>query len=95
MTNSQPQSNKPSAKFIQTLKNMSEERGVTFVPPTTIGQARAQFRALKEIPRLDPIERRREDKTIREEVAVDTYGLAFREDEIGGYGSSAHWSLRG
>lgn len=95
MTNSQPQSNTPSAKFLQTLKDMSKERGVTFVRPSTTAEARAQYRALKAIPRLDPIERRREDRAIAEEVATGSYGLGFREDEIGGYGSTAHWSQRG
>ncbi len=95
MTNSQPQSNKPSAKFLQTLKEMSKERGVTYVPPTTTAEARSQYRALKSVPRLDPIDRRMEDKAIRDEVATGTYGLSFREDEIGGYGSTAHWSARG
>ncbi len=89
MTNSKPQSKEPSAKFLRTLEDMSVERGVTFVPPTSTAQARAQYRALKAIPRLDPIERR-EDKAVREEVAAGTY-RTVRDEEIGGYGSNCRW----
>lgn len=91
MNNSAQHPNKPSAKFLRTLREMAEERGVTFEPPATTAEARRQFEILKAIPREDRGERRRELAAIRRELASGTCGARVRPEELGGFGSDARW----
>jgi hypothetical protein len=91
MNNSTQDLNKPSSKFIRTLCQMADERGVTIAYPTTIAEAKAQYRRLKKLPRQDRRVRRREDRAVREAMARRGGASRVRDHELGGYGSTARW----
>ena len=91
MTNPQQHSRrKPSPKMLKVLKDMAEERGITYVSPATAGDARQQFEYLKAIPRSHRDDARREIEEVRADLAAGGASAVSR-DEIGGYGSTAHW----
>jgi hypothetical protein len=92
MTNSQPQSAKPTRKQMRYLEDLAEKRGETFTFPRTRAQASAEIKRLLGRKGLTPAERRREAFEARCE-AGERHGdaAAVRGDEVTGYGSSATW----
>lgn len=92
MTNPQQHSQKPSQKLLASLRQMSDERGVTFVYPATMAEGRVQFQELKKIPRIGRRDRRREDRAVRDAMSKRGGGAAIRDSELGGYGSTASWA---
>lgn len=82
---------KPSARMLKVLKDMAAERGITYEVPETAAQAREQFRRLRAIPRSHRDEARRERDEIRAALAAGD-ASAVTDEELGGYGSSAHWT---
>jgi hypothetical protein len=77
--------------MLSALSAMAAERGVTYTVPRTVCEARAQFRRLRWIPRSELAEGRRELDAIRAAMAAGGDAAAVREEELGGYGSNAHW----
>jgi hypothetical protein len=92
MTNSQPQSSKPTTKQVKYIKDLARKRGETFTFPQTRAQASAEIKRLLARESLTPAERRREAFEARCE-AGERHGdaAAVRGDEVSGYGSSATW----
>ena len=82
---------KPSPRQLAVLREMAAERGVTYSVPATAAEARAEFKRLRAIPRSPRAEARRELAAIREAMANGGGASAVREEEIGGYGSTARW----
>lgn len=92
MTNSQPHL-KPKPKQLRYMKDLALAVGESVTYPTTRAEASAEINRLLARKRLSPAERRREAFEARCEAGErNGDAAAFRPDEIGGYGSSAHWS---
>jgi hypothetical protein len=92
MNNSAQQPKRPSQKFIETLEQMARERDVSFVYPSTVAEAKKQFRTLKARPKADRRDQRREDRVVRAAVARGGYAAGFDDEELGGYGPTAHFT---
>jgi hypothetical protein len=81
-----------SPEQLQFLRSLSSRRGVSFSRPTSSADAGRQIEDLlaKEVPTVEDIER--ELRGIREELSVGAGAVALvDDDELGGYGSTAHW----
>ena len=93
MTNSHTPTHPPTGKQLAYLRDLAESRGQTFVVPRTSAEASAEIDRLQEASRQHPTERWFESvvhgpANTRRRAG---YAPAVREDEIEGYGSSAHW----
>jgi hypothetical protein len=96
MTNTQPQPEKPTTKQIRYLEDLAEKRGETFTFPRTRALASAEISRLKRRPVLTIAERRREAFEARRGVGgIPGDDASYRRIEVAGYGSTAHWRLRG
>lgn len=92
MTESQQDSNKPSAKQLRYIRDLANSRGETFIYPQTRTQASAEINRLKGRRKTSPSDRRRESSELSRELAAGTVdAAAVRPAEIKGYGSSATW----
>jgi hypothetical protein len=93
MTDSQPASNKPTAKQLALLRKLANQRGETFATPRTKRQASVEIRRLSARPRDLHSDRRRESLEVSADMASRRGGDAtVRSDELDGYGSTAQWS---
>jgi hypothetical protein len=96
MTNSQPQPSKPTTKQIKYLKALAKKAGESFTYPQTGAQASAEITRLKRRPVLTIAERRREAFEAHRGVGgIPGDDASYRRIEVEGYGSTAHWRLRG
>jgi hypothetical protein len=96
MTNSQPQSSKPTPKQLRYLEDLAKKAGETFAYPLTRAQASAEIRRLKSRAPLSAAERRREAFEARRGLGgIPGDDASYRRIEVDGYGSTAHWRLRG
>jgi hypothetical protein len=92
MTDSDRDQAKPTAKQLRYLRNLAASRGESFAYPQTRTQASEQIARLKGRAKTPIPERRREERTVRDRVAGGGGdGASVRDEEIGGYGSSARW----
>lgn len=67
--------------------------GESFAWPPTQVQASKEIRRLEKVKRTSSADRRRETKQVRSDMATRRGGAAaVRDDEIGGYGSTASWA---
>jgi len=67
--------------------------GESFAWPTTQTQASREITRLKKVKRTSRADRRREEKEVRSDMATRRGGAAaVRDEEIGGYGSTASWA---
>lgn len=74
------------------LRQLAEERGVSFAYPTTGGEARSEIDRLLAMPRNSRAERRREAHAVRADIqTVGGDAARVRLEELSGYGSSATW----
>lgn len=93
MTNYAQHLNRPaSSKQLKFLRDLATRRGVSFTTPTSSAHASRQIDALlaAEVPPMDDVDR--DVRAIREDLASGSGALAaIHDDEIGGYGSTAHW----
>jgi hypothetical protein len=92
---------KPTDKQLSALRRLANQTGTTFVSPKT------RWDASREISRLitlaDSIDHRLERSTTRRERRAISADLAerprdataIRDDEVSGWGSSAHWVYTG
>lgn len=93
MTNSQLP---PKPKQLSYLKDLADKRGVSFPYPKTRAQASAEIDRVKRLPVLTVAERRREAFEARRGVGgIPGDDASYRRIEVEGYGSTAHWRLRG
>jgi hypothetical protein len=96
MTDSQLHLSKPTSKQIRYLEDLAMKAGESFAFPQTRAQASAEISRLKRRPALTVSERRREAFEARRGVGgITGDDAAYRRREVGGYGSTAHWRLRG
>lgn len=93
MTNYAQQTNEPaSPEQLDFLRSLATRRGVSFARPTSSAHASRQIDALlaDELPPPDDVGR--EVQAVREDLAAGQGAVAaIHDDEIGGYGSTAHW----
>lgn len=81
-----------SPEQLQLLRSLSSRRGVSFTPPASSAEASRQIDALlaMPVPPTDDIDR--EIHGVREDLSLGAGTVALvHEDELGGYGSTAHW----
>jgi hypothetical protein len=96
MTNSQQHPSKATTKQIKYIKALANERGESCTLPETKAQASAEIERLKRRPVLTIAERRREAFEARRGVGgIPGDDASYRRIEVEGYGSTAHWRLRG
>lgn len=94
MTNSQPHiSNPPTPKQLSFLRDLALGRGQSFAYPETFEEADREIKRLLGQKRTSAAERRREVRAVRDDMARRGDAASVRLDELGGYGSSAHWRL--
>jgi hypothetical protein len=91
MTNTKHTSNKPSPALLRVLRQMSEERGVTFSYPATAADGRAEFKRLKAIPKEGRAFRVEDATTVGAGLARSGDAARVLAAEVDGYGSSARW----
>jgi hypothetical protein len=94
MTDHHPQSNPPATPRQQRyLRQLALERGVSFVPPRSCFEAARLIDELKRRPPDSRANRRREIRTVQDDLARGAGDTArVREQvEVTGYGSSATW----
>lgn len=92
MTNSQPHSDRPTAKQLRYVRDLWMAVGETGTLPRTRAEASAEIKRLKARQRLSPAERRRETLEARRE-AGERHGdaAAVQPFEVTGTGSHATW----
>jgi hypothetical protein len=95
MTNTKPYLSPPSPRLLRLLPRMAEERGVSFVPPTTQSQALSEFGRLKAIPREGQEQRDRDRIAVVDAMRRSGGSSRVRPEEIAGFGSSARWTGAG
>jgi len=96
MTNSQPHSSDPpTPRQLSYLRDLALGRGQSFVYPETFEEADSEIKRLLSQKRTGAAERRREMRAVRDDMATRRGDAAsVRLEELGGYGSSAHWRSR-
>jgi hypothetical protein len=81
-----------SPEQIALLRRLALSRGVSFSPPTSSADASRQIDRLLAAERSPVDELDRERQLIREDLAAGGGAVALiQDDEIGGFGSTAHW----
>ena len=92
MTNYAQQSIPPSPGQLGLLAKLESERRVSLDPPTTCAEASRNIRSLLA---MDPISGDDDDRELMDVRGDLTAGggcvALIHDDEIGGYGSTAHW----
>jgi hypothetical protein len=85
--------NRPaSPEQIDLLRRLAFSRGFSFSPPSSSADASRQIDRLLATERSPVDELDRERQLIREDLAAGGGAVALiHDDEIGGYGSTAHW----
>jgi hypothetical protein len=93
MTNSQPHSsNPPTPRQLSYLRDLALGRGQSFAYPETFADADHEIKRLLGEKRTSRADRRREIRGVRDDMATRRGDAAsVRLEELGGYGSSAHW----
>ena len=94
MTNPQRHpSNPPTPRQLSYLRDLALGRGQTFVYPETSQEASREIKRLLKVKRTSRADRRREARAISADMAERRGDAAsVRDHELGGYGSSAHWT---
>lgn len=93
MTNSQPHtSSPPTPRQLSYLRDLALGRGQSFAYPETFAEADREIKRLLGAKKTSASERRRETRAVRDDMAERRGdGAGVRPEELGGYGSSAHW----
>lgn len=93
MTDSQPHTvTPPTPKQLDYLRDLAIARGQSFAYPATSAEASVQIKRLLRAKRTSPVERRRESRAVRDDMARFRGDAArVRPEELGGFGSSAAW----
>jgi hypothetical protein len=94
MTNAKLYLSPPSPRLLRLLPIMAQERGVSFVRPTTLAQARSEYRRLKAIPRECRAQRSADHVAVVDAMRRSGGSSRVRPEEIAGFGSSARWQDR-
>src|SRR5829696_2753879 len=97
MTDHHPQTGRPvgpppTPRQQRYLRQLALERGVSFVPPHSRFEASRLIDQLKRRPPEPRSDRRREIRSVQDDLARDRGdGARVREFELSGYGSTATW----
>lgn len=93
MTNPQPHpSNPPTPRQTSYLRDLALGRGQSFSYPKTFEEADREIKRLLKVKRTGSADRRREARAISADMARGGDSARVRDHELGGYGSSAHWT---
>lgn len=93
MTNPQPHHSKPTNATIDYLRDLAMQKGQSFAWPQTQREASEEIKRLKKVRRTSRADRRRETRQVRGDMASGRGDAArVRDEELGGYGSTAHWA---
>jgi hypothetical protein len=82
----------PTAKQLRYLRGLAEQRGESFAYPQTAAEASAEIERLKARRPESRIDRKLDRLATSRAMAERGDSAAVAEDEIVGYGSSAHWA---
>lgn len=85
------QSPPPTAKQLRYLRGLAQSRGESFTYPKTIAEASAEIKRLKARRSDGRTERRLDRLAVDRAMSERGDSSSAREDEVVGYGSSAHW----
>jgi hypothetical protein len=93
MTNSQPHTaNPPTPRQLSYLRDLALGRGQSFAYPQTFEEASREIKRLLGEKQTGRAERHREVRAVRDDMATGRGDAAsVRLDELGGFGSTAHW----
>lgn len=92
MTNSHPHSNPPTPRQLSYLRDLALGRGQSFAYPETFEEADREIKRLLGQKKTNAAERRREVRAVCDDMATRRGDATRpRPEELGGYGSSAHW----
>jgi hypothetical protein len=91
MTNSKQDLRKATPKQHRLLRELADERGVSFTYPQSSEQASAEIKRLKGLRRMSRSDRHRETRAVREAMARRGGAASVTAAELTGYGSSAGW----
>jgi hypothetical protein len=95
MTNPQPHSsNPPTTRQISYLRDLAVSRGQSFAYPSTFDEADREIKRLRKVNRTSRADRRRESQGVSAALARGGDAASVQDHEVGGYGSSAHWTQR-
>jgi hypothetical protein len=86
-----PVQDPPTPKQLRYLRTLAQRTGETFTSPATKQQASSEIRRLRSRTTSSPADRRRERTAVQDDMASGGYATAVRDEEITGYGASAHW----
>jgi len=84
-------SNPPTAKQLRYLRGLAEARGESFAYPGSVAEASAEIERLKARRPESRVERKLDRLATSRAMAERGDATAIRDEEIVGYGSSAHW----
>ena len=86
-------SEKPRPEQLRELRRVADSRGETFAWPQTSAEADAELERLGARAQSSIAERAIERRAVDREMAVRGGEARVRDNEIVGYGSSAHWAV--
>lgn len=81
----------PSQRQLRYLRQLADQTGTSFSPPSTRAQASREIERLRQRPRSAAAERRAERKNVIRDLDEQQPASSVRADEITGYGSNATW----
>jgi hypothetical protein len=82
---------KPSRRQLRYLRQLADQTGTSFSPPSTRAQASREIERLRQRPRSAAAERRAERKNVIRDLDEQQPASSVRADEITGCGSNATW----
>lgn len=92
MTNYAQRLNRPSQKQLDFLSRLAQRKGASFTPPRSSGHASQQIDRLLKLPDFHPEQAAEDLRGIRSDLAFGGgCAAAVHDEEIGGFGSTAHW----
>lgn len=93
MTNHAQHLNRPaSQKQLDLLPRLAQRKGTSFTPPTSSAHASEQIKSLLGLPDFHLEQAAGDLRGIRDDLALGGGCVAVvHDDEIGGFGSTAHW----
>lgn len=84
---------KPEREQLAELRALANQRGETFAWPQTKEQAAAEIQRLGGRPSSSWADRAVERRAVSRAMADRGGATSVKEDEVVGYGSSAHWAV--
>ena len=84
---------RPTKKQLRYLKILAEQRGQSFIYPTTVAKASSEIDRLRNVARTPKREVAQERREIADDLATTRRdGVRVRGDEVHGHNSPARWS---